>query len=63
MGHAAVSGRLSPLLSAALRDLHDDQTLRLVPSGDAAERVRLSEDSAHPIDAFTNVIVFPGAAE
>ena len=62
MGHVSTSGRLSPLLSAALRDLHDDHTLHLVPSGDAAERVRLSEDSAHTIDAFTTVIVFPGEA-
>jgi hypothetical protein len=62
IGHVSTSGRLSPLLSAALRDLHDDHTLHLVPSGDAADRVRLSEDSAHPIDAFTTVILFPGEA-
>ncbi|MDX0203838.1 hypothetical protein GOB99_30420 [Sinorhizobium meliloti] len=62
MGYVSTSGRLSPLLSAALRDLHDDHTLQLVPSGDAAERVRLSEDSAHTIDAFTTVILFPGEA-
>ena len=60
IGHTATRGRLSPLVSVALRDLHDDHTLRLVPSGDAAERVRLSEDIAHAIDAFTTVIVFPG---
>jgi hypothetical protein len=51
--------RLSPLLSLALRDLHDAQSIRLVPSGDAAERVRLTEDAAHQIDAFTTVIIFP----
>ena len=62
MGYVSASGRLSPLFSAALRDLHDDHTLQLVPSGDAAERVRLSEDSAHAIDAFTIVILFPGGA-
>ncbi len=62
MDHAATSGRLSPLLSATLRELHDDQTIRLVPSGDAAERVRLNEDSSHVIDAFTTVILFPGGA-
>jgi len=62
IGYVSTSGRLSPLLSAALRDLHDDHTLQLVPSGDAAERVRLSEDSAHTIDAFTTVILFPGEA-
>ncbi|SFJ97680.1 hypothetical protein SAMN03159338_2817 [Sphingomonas sp. NFR04] len=62
IGHAAPANRLSPLLSAALRDLHDDQSLRLVPSGDAADRVRLSEDASHAIDAFTTVVVFPGSA-
>lgn len=63
IGHAPTVNRLSPLLSAALRDLHDDQSLRLVPSGDAAERVRLSEDASHAIDAFTTVIVSPGSAQ
>ncbi len=62
IGHAPTRGRLSPLLSAALRDLHDDHTLQLMPSGDAAERVRLSDDSAHTIDAFTIVVLFPGEA-
>ena len=60
IGHSQNAGRLSPLLSAALREVHDDQTLRLVPSGDAADRLRLSEDPAHSIDAFTTVVFFPG---
>lgn len=63
IGHAAPANRMSPLFSAALRDLHDDQSLRLVPSGDAADRVRLSEDASHAIDAFTTVIVSPGSAQ
>lgn len=60
INHGVGSTRLSPLLSASLRDLHDDRTLRLVPSGDAAERIRLSEDRAHAIDAFTTVVMLPG---
>ena len=60
MGYAANSGRLSPLLSAALRDLHDNQTLRMIASGDAAERIRLHEDATHPIDTFATVVIFPG---
>ena len=60
IGCAANSSRLSPLLSAALRDLHDDQVIRLVPSGDAAERTRLHEDATHSIDTFSTVIIFPG---
>ena len=59
ISHAPSGARLSPLLSSALRELHDDETIRLVPSGDAAERVRLTEDPAHPIDTFTTVVVFP----
>ena len=63
IGHVPATGRLSPLLSIALRDLHDEGTISLKPSGDAAERLRLSEDSAHPIDAFSTVISFPQANE
>lgn len=59
IGHSPAAGRLSPLLSVGLRDLHDEGTLQLRVSGDAAERVRLSEDSAHAIDAFSTVVVFP----
>lgn len=62
ISHASSGARLSPLLSSALRELHDDHSIRLVPSGDAAERVRLTEDAAHPIDAFTTVILFPAGA-
>jgi len=60
ISHAPIGARLSPLLSSALRELHDDETIRLMPSGDAAERVRLTEDAAHPIDTFTTVTLFPG---
>lgn len=61
IGHVPTTGRLSPLLSIALRDLHDEGAISLRPSGDAAERLRLSEDSAHAIDAFSTVICFPQA--
>ncbi|MDB5412533.1 MAG: hypothetical protein JWR10_868 [Rubritepida sp.] len=60
ISHASSGARLSPLLSLALRELHDDQSIQLIPSGDAAQRVRLTEDAAHPIDAFTTVTLFPG---
>jgi hypothetical protein len=59
IGHAPSSRRLSPLLSVALRDLHDDETIRLLLSGDASTHVRLAEDAAHSIDAFTSVSIFP----
>lgn len=62
-GHSPTAGRFSPLVSAALRDLHDGQLIRLVPTGDAANRLRLTEDPAHPINAFTTAIIFPEASE
>jgi hypothetical protein len=59
IAHTPAVARLSPILSAALRDLHDDGSIHLRVSGDAAERLRLTEDSSHPIDAFTAVTIFP----
>lgn len=59
IGHTPSSRRLSPLLSIALRDLHDDGTLRLTLSGDASTHIRLATESAHSIDAFTAVSIFP----
>lgn len=60
IGHSQSARRLSPLMSIALRDLHDEGTIRLHVSGDAADRLRLTEDSAHAFDAFTSVTLFPG---
>jgi hypothetical protein len=60
IGHTPSPGRLSPLLSTALRDLHDEQAIHLSVSGDATDVVRLTEDSAHAIKAFTAVGIFPG---
>lgn len=62
-GHSPTPGRLSPLVSAALRDLHDSQTIRLVPTGDAAGVLRLTEDDTHPISAFATAVIFPEASE
>lgn len=57
--HVPAAGRLSPLLSAALRDLHDQGVIQFVLSGDAVDRVRLTEESTHAFDAFTTVTIFP----
>ena len=62
IGHSQSARRLSPLMSIALRDLHDEGIIRLHVSGDAADRLRLSEDSAHAFDAFTTVTLFPSQA-
>lgn len=59
IGHVPSSRRLSPLLSVALRDLHDEGTLKLILSGDASAHIQLAQDPAHGVDAFTAVNVFP----
>jgi hypothetical protein len=59
IGHTPSSRRLSPLVSVALRDLHDDGILKLTLSGDASTHIQLSRDPAHSIDAFTAVSAFP----
>ena len=60
IGHTPSTRRLSPLLSVALRDLHDDGTLKLTLSGDASTHIQLVPDFAgYSIDAFTAVSIFP----
>lgn len=54
IGHAP-RGALSPLLSAALRDLHDAGKLVLRTRGDAAGAARLAADRAHPVQTFSAV--------
>jgi hypothetical protein len=58
IGHAPSRQRLSPLPSVALRDLHDDGMLKLMLSGDASTHVRLAEDPAPGVEAFTAVRIF-----
>jgi hypothetical protein len=60
MSHRPADGRLSPLLSTALRELHDEQVIQMSVSGDAVERLRLTDDSAHAINAFTAVCLGQG---
>lgn len=57
IGHVHSPRSLSPLLSAALRDLHDEGSLILRPRGDASDAVRLTDDPAHPVQTFNLVIV------
>ncbi|MER8772647.1 hypothetical protein NKH63_28640 [Mesorhizobium sp. M0960] len=57
IGHVPKSRMLSPLLSMALRDLHDDRTIQLRIRGDAADAVALSDDPAHPVQSF-NLVAF-----
>lgn len=61
MGHVP-GNTVSRLLSAALRDLHEDEVIRLVtPRGDAQVGARLAADSFAEIKAF-NAVVLNGSA-
>ncbi len=51
----AGAGRLPIVLSAALRDLHDDGIIRLEALGDSGGSARLAEDRFHALEAFDNV--------
>lgn len=61
IGHQPAARQLSPLLSAALRDLHDGGSLSLKISGDASTHVRLTPDPAHAVQAFTSVLLGEGS--
>jgi hypothetical protein len=61
IGHQPKPRQLSPLLSAGLRDLHDEGAIRLRPRGDSKDRVTLADDPAHEIQTFNLVAV--GAAQ
>jgi hypothetical protein len=63
IGHTPSGRRVSPLLSLALRDLHDDKVLGLILSGDASTHLQLTpEDPAHSFNAFTAVNIFPAGS-
>src|SRR5262245_20803707 len=59
IGHVAQPRTLSPLLSAALWDLHDERAILLRPRGDSTDAVKLTGDSSHEIQTFNLVIVSP----
>ena len=60
MGHSP-GNTISRLLSAALRDLHEDEVLRLVvPRGDARVEAKLATDSLAEIGAF-NALTLNGS--
>lgn len=61
IGHQARDRRLSPLLSAGLRDLHDEGVIRMQARGDSAGAVALSDDRDHAIQTFN--LVFTGERE
>lgn len=57
IGHTPRPLTLSPLLSAALWDLHDETVIALRPRGDSTDAVRLSGDPSHAIQTFNSVVL------
>lgn len=57
IAHQPKPRRLSPLLSAGLRDLHDEGRIRLRPRGDSTDAIQLADDPAHEIQTFNLVII------
>ena len=56
IGHVPRPRGVSPLLSAALRDLHDEGVIALRARGDAADGLRLVDEPSHPIPNTFNLI-------
>jgi hypothetical protein len=59
LGHPAASPRLSPLLSVALRELHDDGLIEMSQVGDAAGIIQLTPDPGHATNGFLSVRIAP----
>lgn len=63
MGHIP-GNTISRILSSALRDLHEDEVLRLVvPRGDARIGAKLAMDSLAQVEAFNSVILSGNALD
>ena len=60
IGHAPAPGRLSPLMSATLRGLHDEGFIELGLRGDAGSVVQLTESATHKVQSFYAVVVRGG---
>jgi hypothetical protein len=61
VGHTPTPRRLSPLLSATVRNLHDEDIIELRIRGDAGDVIELS-DTPHRVKSFHAVIVTRGAS-
>ncbi|QDP22723.1 MULTISPECIES: hypothetical protein [Bradyrhizobium] len=57
MSHSLKPSTLSPVLSAALWDLHDDGAITLRPRGDSTNAVKLTGDASHKIQNFSLVVL------
>jgi hypothetical protein len=56
-GHTPTPYQLSPLLSATLRNLHDEGAIELRLRGDAGDVTRLTHDPTHKVQAFHAVMM------
>ncbi|POF32610.1 hypothetical protein [Roseibium marinum] len=56
IGHERGARRLSPILSSALRNLHDEGLIEFQRPGDSGDLVHLSADQPHRFEAFQSVI-------
>lgn len=57
MDHTPKPDRLSPLLSATLRDLHDDGRIQLELPGDSGDGLTLTGAEDHEVTNFNNVTI------
>lgn len=57
IGYGPAPGRLSPLMSATLRSLHDEGLIELWLRGDAGSVVRLTGSPTHKVQSFHAVVV------
>ena len=62
IGHTPRPGYLSPLMSAGLRDLHDQGVLKLTISGDSGDGLTLTGDDAHAVPNFNAVTMIVSEA-
>ena len=62
MGHMPAPRALSPVLSTALRNLHDEGSIELIVRGDVRNPIRLSADTTHKVQAFQAVVLNSGAS-
>src|SRR3546814_16325269 len=60
LGHSPAPRRLSPILSAALRNLHDDGLIELRLRGGSGHVMRLASGHTHKPQAFHAVVVRNG---
>jgi hypothetical protein len=57
------AGRVTNVVSEALRDLHDEGTIELIARADAADALSLHHEIGSPLRSFVGVIIRDGAGQ